>query len=33
MNLDAGEMFGFVHRNALELIVDNFKNISDGHVM
>jgi len=33
MNLDGGEMFGFVHRDTLELIVENFKNISDGNVM
>ena len=33
MNLDGGEMFGFVHRNTLELIVENFKNNSDGNVM
>jgi uncharacterized protein (DUF169 family) len=33
MNLEPGEMFGFVHRNSLELIVENFKNISDGNVM
>jgi uncharacterized protein (DUF169 family) len=32
MNLDPGEMYCFVHYDLLPLIVDNFENISEGHV-
>jgi uncharacterized protein (DUF169 family) len=33
MNLAPGEMFCFIHYDLLPLIVDNFKNISDGDVL
>ena len=32
MNLDPGEMYCFIHYDLLPLIVDNFENISEGHV-
>ena len=33
MELEPGEMYGFVHYDLLPLIVENIENISDGHVM
>jgi uncharacterized protein (DUF169 family) len=33
MNLDKGEMYCFIHYDLLPLIVENFKNISEGDVM
>ncbi len=33
MKLAPGEMFCFIHYDLLPLIVDNFKNISDGDVL
>jgi len=33
MKLAPGEMFCFIHYDLLPLIVDNFRNISDGDVL
>ena len=33
MELEPGEMYGFIHYELMPLIVENIENISDGHVM